>query len=52
MDIKLNQNIIFVKNYELYDFSKNMGQLAVMLEYTSGDKQMLSSSTPKFFIGN
>lgn len=40
----LSQNILFVKEFEPYDF-KNMGQLAVEVEYTDGSTDMLTTPT-------
>jgi len=44
---KLNKNILFVKYFEPYDFTKHMGQLAVEITYTDGDTQMLTTKSTK-----
>jgi hypothetical protein len=44
---KLSKNIIFVKCFEPYDFSRNMGQLAVEITYTDGDTDILTTKSTK-----
>ncbi|CAL2106688.1 hypothetical protein T190115A13A_270045 [Tenacibaculum sp. 190524A02b] len=43
----LDQNPTFIKSFTLYDFRRNMGQLAIEIEYTSGDTQMLTTPSTK-----
>ncbi len=47
MENKLSKNIIFVKCFEPYDFTRNMGQLAVEITYTDGDTEMLTTKSTK-----
>lgn len=47
MENKLSKNIIFVKCFEPYDFTRNMGQLAVEITYTDGDTDMLTTKSTK-----
>jgi porphobilinogen deaminase len=47
MENKLSKNIVFVKCFEPYDFTRNMGQLAVQVTYTDGDTDMLTTKSTK-----
>lgn len=45
MENKLNKRLVFVKSYEPYDFTKNMGQYGVEIIYTDGSTQMLTTKS-------
>ena len=47
MESKLSKKLVFVKCFEPYDFSRNMGQLAVQITYTDGDTDMLTTKSTK-----
>lgn len=47
MESKLRKKLVFVKCFEPYDFSRNMGQLAVEITYTDGDTEMLTTKSTK-----
>lgn len=47
MQTKLIKNIIFIKSYDVFDFTKNLGQLAVEVTYTCGETQMLTTRSTK-----
>lgn len=40
---KITKNIIFAKSFTPFDFTKNMGQLAIKITYTDGDTDMLTT---------
>ena len=44
---RLSKNIIFVKCYEPFDYTRNFGQLALEITYTDGDKDVLTTKTTK-----
>ena len=43
----LSKNPIFIKGYTPYDFTRNMGQLAVEIKYTCGYTDMLTTPSTK-----
>ena len=45
MKNKLSKNVIFAKYFEPYDFTETMGCLAVKVEYTCGDCDMLTTKS-------
>lgn len=44
---KLNQKVQFVDSYVPYDFTENLGMLAVQIFYTNGNTQMLTTKSTK-----
>ena len=47
MEDKLSQKLVFVSSYTPYDFTRNMGQYAVRVNYTNGDYDMLTTKSTK-----
>jgi len=47
MENKLSKKLVFVKCFEPYDFSRDMGQLGVEITYTDGDTDMLTTKSTK-----
>lgn len=46
MQDKLSQNIVFVESFTPLNFKDTMGQLAVEVKYTNGDKDVLTTPMP------
>ncbi len=45
VDLKLDQDTIFIDSIIPMDFTKNFGQLALEIKYTNGDTQMLTTKS-------
>lgn len=43
VQFQLNQKLMFIKSYEPLDFTKNMGQYALEINYTNGDKDVFTT---------
>jgi len=47
MENKLSKKLVFAKCFVPFDFSVNMGQLAVEITYTDGSTDMLTTKSTK-----
>lgn len=48
----LTQRPVFISGYIPYDYTKNMGLLAVQVHYTSGETQMLQTASTMSNVNN
>ena len=44
---KVKKNLLFVKCFEPYDFTKSTGQLAIQISFTNGETLMLTTKSTK-----
>ena len=44
---KVKENLLFVKCFEPYDFTKSTGQLALQITFTNGETLMLTTKSKK-----
>lgn len=43
----IKSKLIFIEGHKAYDFTKNMGQYALEVNYTNGDKDMFTTPMPE-----